>query len=204
MRSTWIVCAVALGASPATAAMFSPDSAEAGSEFSGNYLIDFAIDGSGLPDPFTASDEHSTYVQRNHWTTRSGALAAGNAWADFFFDAPQTIGTFYMWNHRSDGVAADGGYAVTRFNLELFDGADNSLGGLTNRSATPGVFTAQAFGFAAIDNVSRVRLTILDNNGSPRYTGVGEVAFDDLTVPAPGGAIALGLAGLGAVRRRQR
>ncbi|MEM1331118.1 MAG: hypothetical protein AAGG07_11200 [Planctomycetota bacterium] len=184
--------------------MFSPDSAEAGSEFSGNYLIDFAINGAGLPDPFTAEDEHAVYARNNHWTTRAGALAAGNAWADFFFDAPQTIGTFYMWNHRSDGVASDGGYAITRFNLELFDSADNLLGGLTNESATPGVFTAQAFGFAAIDNVSRIRLTILENNGSPSFTGVGEVAFDDLTVPAPGGAIALSLAGLGAMRRRRK
>ena len=188
----------------ASAAIFQPDSATAGSEFNSNYVIGNAINGTGLPAGFGPDDTHGIYDQGNHWTTRSGALAAGDAWADFSFNAPVTIGTFYMWNHRSDGVASDPGYAITLFTLELFDAADNLLGAPTDTPATPGVFTAQAFGIGPVSGVSRVRLTILENNGSPRYTGVGEVAFDELRVPAPSAAAMLGLVGLMGARRRDR
>ena len=195
--------AAALLATSAQAALFQPDSATAGSEFSGNYLIDFAINGTGLPDPFTPSDVHATYARNNHWTTRSGALAAGNAFADFFFDTPKTVGTFYLWNHLSNGVASDPGYAVTLFNLELFDAADTPLGSITNVAADPNFFAAQAFGFGPIDNVSRAKLTILANNGSTQYTGVAEVAFDTLRIPTPASAALLAAAGLVGTRRRR-
>ncbi len=185
----------------ASAQIFQPDSATAGSEFSSSYDIGNAIDGSGLPAGFGITDEHATYVQNNHWTTRSGAIGAGTAWADFSFDSPQTIGAFYMWNHRSDGVAADPGYAITTFNLELFDDLDNPLGSLMNQSATPNVLVAQDYLFAPIDDVSRVRLTILANNGSPQYTGLAEVAF--AAVPAPGTLALAALGGLATVRRRR-
>lgn len=185
----------------ASAQIFQPDSATAGSEFSSAYDIGNAIDGSGLPGGFGITDEHATYVQNNHWTTRSGALGAGNAWADFSFDTPQTIGAFYMWNHRSDGVASDPGYAITTFNLELFDDMDNPLGSLMNQSATPNVLVAQDYLFTPIDDVSRVRLTILANNGSSQYTGLAEVAF--AAVPAPGTVALAAIGGLASVRRRR-
>lgn len=202
MNCAKALCAVALTSigAAATAAIFQPDSATAGSEFSGSYDIGNAIDGSGLPAGFVTGDTHSTYVANNHWTTQSGALAAGNAWADFFFDSPATIGVFHLWNHRSDGVASDPGYAVTRFNLELFDSGDNLVGSLIDETAVPGVFTAQSFNFAAVSDVSRVRFTILANNGSPQYTGVAEVAFD---VPAPGALALAGVTGLALTRRRR-
>lgn len=201
--ATPAVLVTAVASAAAHAALFQPDSATAGSEFSGNYLIDFAINGTGLPDPFTPSDVHATYARNNHWTTRSGALAAGTAFADFFFDTPKTVGTFYLWNHLSNGIASDPGYAVTLFDLELFDAADNPLGSITNVAADPDFFAAQAFGFAPIDNVSRVKLTILANNGSPQYTGVGEVAFDSLRIPTPASAALLAAAALVGTRRRR-
>ena len=195
--------AAALLAASAQAALFQPDSATAGSEFSGSYDIGNTIDGSGLPSPFTTLDVHGTYVVNNHWTTQRGALAAGNAFADFFFDTPKTVGTFYLWNHLSNNIASDPGYAVTLFNLELFDAADDPIGSITDLVADPDVFSAQAFGFAPIDNVSRVRFTILNNNGSPDLTGVAEVAFDTLRIPTPASAALLATAGLiGTCRRR--
>ncbi len=130
--------------------LFQPDSATATSTFSGSYDIGNTIDGSGLPLNFGPGDGHATYVTNNHWTTAAGALNAGNAAASFFFDAPVTIGTFHMWNHRSNGVAADPGYAVTLFNLRLFDAANNELFSLLNQSATPNVAVAQSFAFAPV------------------------------------------------------
>lgn len=185
----------------AQAQLFQPDSAVAGSEFSGSYDIGNAIDGSGLPAGFDPTSVHATYAVNNHWTTRPGALGAGNAWAEFSFDAPVTIGTFHMWNHLSNGVAADPGYAVTLFNLELLDSDSNVLHTLSNAAAQPNVHVAQSFFLPVTSNVSSVRITILANNGSPNYTGLAEVAFD--SVPAPGALALLGVSGLVAGRRRR-
>lgn len=183
----------------AQAQIFQPDSAVAGSEFSGSYDIGNAIDGSGLPPGFDATSVHATYAANNHWTTRAGALAAGNAWATFSFDEPVTIGTFLMWNHLSNGVASDPGYAITRFTLELMDSDSNVLHSLVDVTAVPNVHTAQSFVMPITGGVSSVKLTILANNGSPNYTGLAEVAFS--AVPAPG---ALALLGIGAIVSRRR
>lgn len=200
LRLATVLCSCAL-ASVASAQLFQPDSATATSEFSGSYLIDNVIDGSGLPAGFTPASVHSTYVQNNHWTTASGALANDNAKASFFFTSPVTIGTFHMWNHLSNGVAADPGYAVTSFDLRLFDSANNELFSLLNQSATPNVAIAQSYLFAPVANVSRVDFRIITNNGSTRYTGLAEVAFE--AVPTPGALALMGFGGLLAARRRR-
>lgn len=200
LRIATVLCSCAL-ASVATAQLFQPDSATATSEFSASYDIGNVIDGSGLPAGFTPASVHSTYVQNNHWTTASGALGANNAAASFFFNSPVTIGTFHMWNHLSNGVASDPGYAVTSFDLRLFDAGNNEIFSLLNQSATPNVAIAQSFLFAPVANVSRVDFRILANNGSTRYTGLAEVAFE--AVPTPGALALMGFGGLLAARRRR-
>lgn len=169
-----IVAGSAVAAQPV---LFQPDSATAGSEFSASYDIGNAIDGSGLTLPLCLTQGHATYTTHNHWTTKAGALNAGTAFADFVFADGATVGSFILWNHRSDGVAADPGYAVTLFDLELFDEAGGLLHALRSQPAVPGVSAAQTFSFAPVDHVHHAKLTILDNNGSPNYTGVAEVAF---------------------------
>lgn len=201
LRIVTVLAVAAASASIASAQLFQPDSATATSEFNGSYDIGNVIDGSGLPANFTPADVHATYVQNNHWTTRAGALANNNAAASFFFNSPVTIGTFHMWNHLSNGVAADPGYAVTRFDMRLFDSANNELFSLLNQSATPNVFIAQSFLFAPVANVSRVDFRILANNGSNNYTGLAEVAFE--SVPTPGALALMGFGGLFAARRRR-
>ena len=187
--------------SVASAQLFQPNSATATSEFSASYDILNTIDGSGLPVNFTPASVHATYAVNNHWTTRPGALGNNNAAASFFFTAPVTIGTFHMWNHLSNGVAADPGYAVTRFDMRLFDSSNNELFALLNQSAVPNVFTAQSFTFSPVANVSRIDFRVLANNGSPNYTGLAEVAFE--SIPSPGALALLGLGGLVATRRRR-
>jgi MYXO-CTERM domain-containing protein len=200
LRIATVLCSCAL-ASVASAQLFQPTSATATSEFSASYDIGNVIDGSGLPANFTPASVHGTYNVNNHWTTAPGALNQNNAAASFFFSDPVTIGTFHMWNHLSNGVAADPGYAVTRFNLRLFDSANNELFALLNQSATPNVFIAQSFLFAPVANVSRVDFRILANNGSNNYTGLAEVAFE--AVPTPGALALMGFGGLLAARRRR-
>jgi hypothetical protein len=179
IRTIALAAALALAAA-ASADIFQPDGATAGSEFSGLYDIGNTRDGSGLTVPFTIFSPHATYETNNHWTTKAGALQAGNAWASFTFNSDRTIGTFHMWNHRSNGIASDPGYAVTLFNLRMYDVNGALLFELLNQPATPNVPEAQSFCFEPVDGVRRVDFTILANNGSPNYTGLAEVAFDSL------------------------
>ncbi len=188
-------------ASFASAQMIAPDSATAASEFSAAYLITNTINGTGLPAGFTPLSEHGTYVQNNHWTTQAGALAAGNARASFFFNTPQTLSSFNMWNHRSNGVASDPGYAVTQFDLILRDSNGDVLFSLLNQGAVPNVLIAQNYFFPTVAGVSRVDFIIDSINGSPSFTGLAEVRFNG--IPTPGAMGVLGLAGLLVARRRR-
>lgn len=165
-----------------------PDSATALSEFSGSYDIGNAIDGSGMPAGFNAGDLHGTYVQNNHWTTRSNALPNGLAVATFSFDTPQNLGRFHMWNHRSNGVASDPNYAIRRFDLTFRDAAGTPLLELTDLEAEGNRADQQLYCFDEVIGVSSVTLTIRENNGSI-YTGLAEVAFGDASVAqCPGDA----------------
>lgn len=211
--------AIASAAAAYPASLIHPNSATAGSTFSASYDIANAIDGSGLPAGFDLSSEHGTYVVNNHWTTQAGAIGAGTAWAEFFFDSPQILGQFHLWNHRSNGVASNAYYAVTQFDLELRDADGNALlrldnvaaGGLAAGSYSGGVETFQ---FAATQAVRSVWFHIDRNvytdmfGGGGVYTGVAEVAFG-APVPEPaawslllaGGAVLMGRSWRRAARR---
>lgn len=196
-----LVCAAA-----SQAVMIRPDSATALSQFSSGYDIGNAIDGSGLPLGFTPNSVHATYASGNHWTTASNAINNGTAKATFVFNNDVTIGTYYMWNHLSNGVASNSLYGVTLFNLVLKDSGGNTLYSLLNQSAVPNVHTAQSFSFAPVSGVRSIDFTILAN-GQPTnnsYTGLAEVAFDTEAVPEPVtlGVLGLGLAGL--LKRRKK
>lgn len=213
------VTAAAVAVMPALAdpsALIRADSAIAGSQFSGSYDIGNAIDGSGLPADFGLDDLHGNYAANNHWTTASGAIGAGTAWAEFFFDSPQTLGQFHLWNHRSNGVASNGHYAVTQFDLQLRDAQGNALLTLLDVPAAGTVAgsydgAVQSFSFAATAGVSSVWFNIDRNvridlfGGTGVYTGVAEVAFG-APIPEPGSValMTLGLLAIGVQLRRRR
>jgi hypothetical protein len=166
--------------------MIRPDSATATSEFSASYDIGNAIDGSGLPANFTPADAHATYTTNNHWTTRANQTIGQSA--TFTFNVARTIGGFYMWNHRSNGIASNPFYEVTRFDLVLRDGpggSGNVLANLTNIDSLPNVATAQTFAFGAVANVRSIQFIVraTENNNSSIYTGLAEVAFTPCVSP---------------------
>ncbi len=155
---------------------FSADSATASSEWSSAYLVEYAIDGSGLPDDFGPDDVHADYSQNNHWTTADGDVEG--AWARFEFDDPVTIDTFWMWNHLSNSPTAySADYAVSLFDLEFFDAEDNSIAELTELTAQGNTFTAQEYNFDTMEDVSAVLFTVRTNEGEPLVTGLAEVLF---------------------------
>lgn len=170
-----IVAAIALaGVSPCVKAqLFSPDSAVASSEFSGSYDIGNAIDSSGLPANYSFNTPHATYTTNNHWTT---AAFPTNPSATLSFNEPKDLRQFYLWNHRSNGVAADPNYAVKRFNLVFLNADGSEISRIDDLGADQGVPRAQIYTFDAVGGVSAVRVEIVENYGS-RYFGFAEVAF---------------------------
>lgn len=172
--------------SPSFGQLFQPDSAVASSEFSGSYDIGNTIDQSGFPAVWSFNTPHATYVQNNHWTTRSNPT---NPNATFFFDEPKTIRQFFLWNHRSNGVASDPNYAVKRFTLTFFDADDNELAVVEDLPAEQNVVRAQLYAFDAVENVRSVRVDILENYGS-RYWGFAEVAFSPTVLACSGADLA--------------
>lgn len=177
------VSLVALNSASAGAqTLIRPTTASASSTFSTAYAAANTINGSGLPANFTPGDVHANYTSTsNHWTTRRNeTLGMSITWG---FATPQTVNRFYMWNHRSNGVAANGNYAVTRFDLEFRDAAGTLLSSLTNLTAESGIAFAQSYCLSTIAGVSTVSLTVratADNNSSP-FTGLAEVAFANVT-----------------------
>jgi hypothetical protein len=177
------VCAAALAltilAGAAEAQIIRPDSATATTQFSSGYVIANAINGTGLPANFSPADAHETYAFGNHWTTANGRTIGESA--TFNFNTPQTLGGFYMWQHRSNGVASNPYYAVVRFDLVLRDGGGAVLATFPNLTALPNIATAQTIPFAVTSGVRSVQFIVREtqnNNVSP-YTGLAEVAFDD-------------------------
>jgi hypothetical protein len=192
-------------ASTSQAALFQPDSATASTQWSASYDIGNTIDGSGLEVNFTPVSVHATYVQNNHWTTADGNTVG--SFADFYFNAPVTIGTFHMWNHLSNGVASNDDYAVTQFDLLFFDDQNNLLFQLLDQSALAHVHIAQSYVFAPVDNVSRVHFLVdetMQELQTPRngtdITGLAEVAFE--SIPEPASALLL-VAGAALILRRR-
>lgn len=166
--------------------LFQPDSAVASSEFSSSYDIGNTIDASGLPEVFSFNTPHATYAGNNHWTTRSNPV---NPNATFFFNEAKTIRQFFLWNHRSNGVAADPNYAVKRFSLTFFDGDGNQVGAVEDLPAQQHVARAQLYDFDAVEGVRSVRVNILENYGS-QYWGFAEVAFSSTVLACNGADLA--------------
>ncbi len=170
--------AAAVAPLAASAQFFRPDSASATSVFSSGYVVANAINGTGLPAGFGPLSSHANYASGNHWTTANGRTIGESA--TFSFTTPKTVGGFYMWAHRSNGVASNPNYAVTRFDLVFRDAAGATLANLTDLVGLPNIPIAQTYTFNQVSNVSSIQFIVratLNNNVSP-YTGLAEVAFD--------------------------
>jgi len=162
----------------ATGTFIQPNTAVASSEFSNNYQATYTIDGSGL-DPLGPTGLHAAYSTGNHWTSEAGTGPTDQS-IDWGFNSPQTLDAIHLWNHQSTvGPAVNDGYDVTRFDLTLFDAANNELLSLNDIAMQHDLATAQTFSFGqTIANISRVRLDIEDVQSSPTYTGLAEVGFN--------------------------
>lgn len=188
-----------MAASLQASSIVTPDTATASSDFGStlSYAAINTINGSGLTAPITPSLAHANYAAGNHWTTDGSSPL--DEWIEWGFNTPQTLGTIYIWNHRSNNIAANPGYEPILFDLTLFDASNNVLLFLNNVALLPDVATAQAITFALTGNVSRVRFDVEQTQSSTTYTGLAEVRFDSTvvsTVPEPSTISLLG-SGLG-------
>lgn len=207
---------LAIAAQPATAAILTPDTAVASSEFpSGNaaFAAVNTINGSGLTD-FGGSSGHADYSANpgNHWTT-DGSPVIGS-FITWGFSSAVSLSAMYVWNHRSNVIAQNSGYDVTLFDLVLRDAGGTALTTLTNVSLgfntdlrqTPVTFATP------IDNVRSVTFTVRGTEfPNPGFTGLAEVRFEGtrstpasvIPLPAAGWMLLAGIGGLAALRRRR-
>jgi hypothetical protein len=189
----------------AAAQFIQPDTAIASSQFTSGFdgLAGNTINGSGLPPAFGPGDPHADYASGNHWTTTGGPPTS--EFITWGFTTPQTLGTIYIWNHRSTTpTAANAGYDVTLFDLTLFDAATTPLLTLNDVSLVPDTAIAQAFGFGPIANVSSVRFDIEAVQSSPNFTGLAEVRFSATAIPEPTGLAATTAVVVLLLNRRRR
>ncbi len=214
MKRLLLATAALLLATKATAATVGADGASASSEFSPAYDPRNTIDGSGLSTANDPAATHADYTVNNHWTTGSGPVVG--QWIEWSFSTPQTLGGLYIWNHRSNIIAASAGYEPTLFGLEFKDATSSVLLSFTNVGLLPDTNLSQAFTLnTAVSNVSAVRFTVeATQAANTPYTGLAEVLFDDQTIagatslaapiPLPAGLPLLlaGLGGLALLRRK--
>lgn len=180
-------------ASIAGAVLISPDTAIPSTEFTLNIngfdgLAIHTIDGSGLPIGFDQTATHDLYASGNHWTTGPGTLP-NEQFITWGFGTPQTLNEVYLWNHQSTvPPSGSSGYDVTVFDLTVFDSNGNPLLVLNDLPLMPDTALSQAFSFGgAIENVSSVRFDVEAVQSSTEFTGLAEVAFNQ--VPEPSGLI---------------
>jgi len=207
-----------LAAGSAQSATFGADTASASSEFSGSFVAENTINGSGLSSAGDPNASHADYVGGNHWTTRRSDTVG--AFIEWGFAGPVDLGGLYIWTHRSNVIASNAFYEPTLFDLTFFDLADVALATFTDVDLAPDTDLSQSFTLSSVlTGVSSVRFTVKETQGSTPFTGLGEVLFDDAiitsngttvldaapAVPLPAG-LPLMLAGLGAfaVMRRAR
>lgn len=137
---------------------------------------------------------------------------AGNATTPYAFDVDfttaATIDSIFLWNYGANLPEI----GVGDFTVELFDGADTSLGSFNFTAvASPlggtGTITAQEFGLGGSFNVSTASFTLLNNQGfldgagglaADSRVGIANVAFGVATIPEPG-HFALAFAGIAAL-----
>lgn len=210
---------LAIAAQPATAAILTPDTAVASSEFpSGNaaFAAVNTINGSGLTD-FGGSNGHADYSANpgNHWTT-DGSPVIGS-FITWGFSSAVSLSAMYVWNHRSNIIANNSGYDVTLFDLVLRDAGGAALETLLGVALAPNTDLRQTVSFATtVDNVRSVTFTV---RGTERlttpFTGLAEVRFEGTLTPPPppppptvplpaaGWMLLAGIGGLAALRRRR-
>lgn len=209
MKKQILTALMLAGAATVQAAVITPDTATASSEFSTQYRALYTIDGSGIAGPVTPSSLHGNYAVNNHWTT--DGTAPLDEFINWGFNTPQTLGTIYIWNHRSNIIANNPGYDVTLFDLTLFDSSNNILLFLDNVALLPDTDAAQTIAFTLTNNVSRVRLDVEQTQSSVNFTGLAEVRFDTTSVGGPSpvpepstyGMAAMALAALAWAKQRR-
>jgi hypothetical protein len=171
-----------VGSCPPAAPLLRPDNVSfVSSEF--DLLLDATaqntINGSGLPPNFTATDAHDPYGDGNHWTTNIGEAATDTqiAWS---FQEPQDLTSIVLWNHQaSPPLTARDDFEVTRFRLFFLDEENVLIRSVLDLNLRPDLATGQVIHFdEPIKGVTQVSFLVDATQGSPEFTGLGEVAFN--------------------------
>lgn len=200
--------ALALGAGSASAAVIGASTVSSPQgDFGGSYPLLNIINQSGLSAGYVSGvTDFASYTATTTGVGLAGAGFTGtesNGPQQFTFDLGSStlIDAIAIWQSGSVG-------SVATFELYADDDGDfsNGVGALLlgSTALASQVTNAQVFNFAAV-STRFVHLNGLSSLQPPDYYGLNEVIFNGAnSVPEPGSIVllGLGLAGLGASRRR--
>lgn len=196
----------------ATAGIITPTGVTGDSNLSGSYHVNFTIDGSGLSDSGNSGDIlNETHINGDAGGSLTWLSASGNRptiTIDFDLGGTFDVDSVHLWNWTYNSATNTRG--VTTMDISFSSNGTDFANTLQDVAFTPyptasTSATSETQTFAAVNGVTHIRLTDINNALDPgdAYVGFSEIRFGE-AVPEPSTSALLGLGGLALILRRRK
>ena len=199
----------------ATAGIITPTGVTGDSNLSGSYHVNFTIDGSGLSGGGNSGDIlNETHINGDAGGSLTWLSASGNRptiTIDFDLGGTFDVDSVHLWNWTYNSATDTRG--VTSMDISFSSNGGTTFSNtLQDVAFTPYPLpanttsaTSETQTFAAVNGVTHIRLTDINNALDPgdAYVGFSEIRFGE-AVPEPSTSALLGLGGLALILRRRK
>ena len=193
-----------------TAGIITPTGVTGDSNLSTGFHVNFTIDGSGLSDSGNSGDIlNETHINGNSGSNLTWLSANGDRptiTIDFDLGGTFDVDSVHLWNWTYTGATDTRG--VTSMDISFSSNGTDFVNTLQDVAFTPYAAastsaTSETQTFAAVNGVTHIRLTDINNAGDT-YIGFSEIRFGAAAVPEPTTTALLGLGGIALILRRRR